>query len=133
MTHRATSCESCTRSHEGDGCSLIPQVCQSWSFLVDTIALRIRRSLALPELLQSSVDEVQHLLRCDRVLIYCVDAHWNGRVVAEAVSDPQWSVMDRVIHDACFESSWLESYRERHYFAVEDIATANLTPCHLTA
>ncbi|MEB3289932.1 MAG: GAF domain-containing protein, partial [Leptolyngbya sp.] len=94
------------------------------------MALRIRRSLSLPELLQSSVDEVQRLLGCDRVLIYRFDADWSGRVVVEAVSDPQWSVVDRMIHDPCFEASWLEPYREKRYFAVEDVATANLTPCH---
>lgn len=38
--------------------------------LVDSIALRIRQSLNLEHVLQAAVTEVQHLLECDRVVIY---------------------------------------------------------------
>lgn len=130
MANRAAFYESRDRNHGEKTCSQTPDPGQPWGALVDTVALRIRRSLALPNLLQSSVDEVQHLLGCDRVLIYRFNADWSGQVVVEAVSEPQWSLMDRVIHDACFEASWLEPYQEKRYFAVDDIATAHLTPCH---
>lgn len=38
--------------------------------LVDSIALRIRQSLNLEQVLQAAVTEVQHLLECDRVVMY---------------------------------------------------------------
>lgn len=38
--------------------------------LVASIALRIRQSLNLEQVLQAAVTEVQHLLECDRVVIY---------------------------------------------------------------
>lgn len=121
---------SSTGDREGSTQDLFPQGCQPWNSLVDGVALRIRRSLGLSELLQSSVDEVHHLLGCDRVLIYCFEPDRSGRVAVEAVSDPQWSLVDHVIHDPCFEASWIAPYQAKRYFAVEDIAMANLTPCH---
>ncbi len=102
----------------------------SWDHLVSSLALRIRQSLDLDLLLQTMVDEVHQLLGCDRVMIYRFNPDWNGRVVVEATSDPQWSVLGSIIHDPCFQSSWIMPYQEKHYFAVEDVATANLTPCH---
>ena len=117
----AEFCNTCDRSF---------QTCMSWDHLISSIALRIRQSLDLDPLLQTTVDEVHQLLGCDRVFIYRFDPDWSGRVVVEATSDPQWSILDRVTHDPCFQSSWIAPYQAKHYFAVEDIATANLTPCH---
>ena len=102
----------------------------SWDHLVSSLALRIRQSLDLDLLLQTMVDQVHQLLGCDRVVIYRFDPDWSGRVVVEATSDPQWSILESIIHDSCFQSSWIMPYQEKHYFAVEDVATANLTPCH---
>ncbi|MEY3297929.1 MAG: phytochrome-like protein cph2, partial [Cyanobacteriota bacterium] len=117
----------------GSGCSTCDrtfETCLSWDHVINAVALRIRQTLELGEILQTTVDEVHQLLGCNRVLIYRFDPDWSGQVVAESVSDPQWSVIDQVIHDPCFEASWLEPYHHQRYFAVEDIAKAHLTPCH---
>ena len=106
------------------------QSCMSWGNLASSIALRIRQSLDLDLLLQTMVDEVNKLMGCDRVLIYRFDPDWSGQVIVEATSDPQWSILERVIQDPCFQSSWIAPYQEKYYFAVEDVRTANLTPCH---
>ncbi|WP_414551195.1 GAF domain-containing protein [Anabaena sp. CCY 0017] len=102
----------------------------NWDHLVTTIALKIRQSLDLETILQTTVDEVHQLLKCDRVLLYQFDPDWSGQVVVEAISDPQWSLLNQVVHDACFESSWLGPYQEKQIRAIADITTANLTPCH---
>lgn len=111
-------------------CDRTSDTCQSWTHLVNEVALRIRQTLELPSILQSTVDEVHGLLGCDRVLIYRFEPDWSGQVVSEAVSTPEWSLINRVVQDSCFEASWLEPYQERRYFAIEDVAVANLTPCH---
>ncbi|WP_204151408.1 PAS domain S-box protein [Leptolyngbya sp. CCY15150] len=120
----------CTTSPGCSTCVRTFETCLSWDHLVNAVALRIRQTLELRAILQTTVDEVHQLLGCDRVLLYRFEPDWSGRVVVESVSEPQWSVVDRVVHDPCFESSWLEPYQEKRYFAVEDIAKANLTPCH---
>jgi diguanylate cyclase (GGDEF)-like protein/PAS domain S-box-containing protein len=104
--------------------------CQSWDHLINAVALHIRQSLNLSEILQSTVDNVHRLLKCDRVLIYQFAPDWSGQVVSESVSAPEWSVLDQLIHDSCFASNWLAPYHDQRYFAIEDIASANLTPCH---
>ena len=76
----------------------------SWGNLASSIALRIRQSLDLDLLLQTMVDEVNKLMGCDRVLIYRFDPDWSGQVIVEATSDPQWSILERVIQDSCFQS-----------------------------
>lgn len=113
-------CNRCDRSFE---------TCLSWDHLITAVALRIRQALDLGDILQTTVDEVQRLLGCDRVFIYRFEPDWSGRIAVEAIADARWSVIGREIHDPCFEASWLEPYQDNGYFAVEDVATANLTPC----
>jgi diguanylate cyclase (GGDEF)-like protein/PAS domain S-box-containing protein len=94
------------------------------------VALKIRQCLELKDILQTTVEQVQALLQSDRVLVYRFEPDWSGIVVAEALSQPQWSILSHVVHDPCFETSWLEPYTEQRYFAVEDVTQAALTPCH---
>ncbi|EKD05982.1 histidine kinase [Limnospira fusiformis KN01] len=68
------------------------EIRQTWDHIIATMALRIRRSLKLKEILQTTADEVQRLLKCDRVLLYEIDLHGNGGIVVEAVEDERWSL-----------------------------------------
>lgn len=99
--------------------------------VVAEIALRIRQSLDLKSILQTTVDEVRQLIEADRVLIYRFEPDWSGIVSTEAVSQPQWSILARSIKDSCFEQAWIEPYQQGHLFAVADIHQANLSPCHV--
>ena len=99
--------------------------------LVAQTSLRIRRSLKLESVLQTTVEEVRQLIEADRVLIYRLDSDGSGITIAEATSHPQWSIIDRVIRDACLEQAWLEPYQQGHIFAAADVDRANLSPCHL--
>ncbi|MDX2255273.1 MAG: PAS domain S-box protein [Pseudanabaenaceae cyanobacterium bins.39] len=103
---------------------------RDWDLLISSIALKIRKSLQLAEILQTTVNEVQQLLLCDRVLLYKFAPDWSGQVIVESISDPQWSLLDLVVVDECFESSWLESYQESKFMAIADVENAGLTPCH---
>ena len=96
-----------------------------------TIALRIRQSLNLEEILKTTVAEVRQLLEADRVLIYRFEPDWSGIVTVESVSDSDWSILGREIKDACFEQAWLNPYQQGRAKAIEDIYTSELSPCHL--
>lgn len=103
---------------------------QRWDQLLATVALKIQQAVDLQNILQTTADEVRQLLQCDRVLLYHFAADWSGLVVAESVLNPQWSLMDRVVRDTCFEASWIDPYRMGRYAAIADTRTANLTPCY---
>jgi PAS domain S-box-containing protein len=57
--------------------------------LLGETALRIRRSLDLDEILETTVTEVRQFLQADRVFISQFDDNGQCRVVAKSV-DPQW-------------------------------------------
>ncbi len=99
--------------------------------LVAAIALRIRQSLNLESVLTKTVEEVRQLIQADRVLIYRFDANRSGIVTTESVSEPQWSILHRVIRDACFERAWIDGYQHGHISANADIYESQLSPCHI--
>jgi light-regulated signal transduction histidine kinase (bacteriophytochrome) len=57
--------------------------------LVMEVTQRIRRSLNLQDILQTTVDEVRQFLQCDRVTIFQFSPGWGGAVVVESVAD-EW-------------------------------------------
>ena len=99
--------------------------------LVAEIALRIRQSLNLESVLNTTVEEVRQLMQADRVLIYRFDPDGCGIVTTESVSKPEWSISNKVIRDACFEESWIDDYQQGHVSANADIYQSQLSPCHI--
>ena len=99
--------------------------------LVAQTALKIRQSLDLDSILQATVTEVRQLIESDRVLIYRFEPDGSGVVSNEAVSHPQWSIIDRAVKDACFELTWIAPYQQGYIFKAADIERANLSPCHV--
>jgi signal transduction histidine kinase/DNA-binding NarL/FixJ family response regulator len=99
--------------------------------LMSVITQRIRQSLNLTEILNTTVVEVRQLLETDRVLIYHFDADGTGKVIAESVSLDIFSILDRTIYDPCFRDDLLDSYRQGRVMALDDIYRHNLSPCHV--
>lgn len=99
--------------------------------LVAEIALRIRQSLDLESILNTTVAEVRQLIEADRVLIYRFEPNWSGIVTNESVSNSQWSIRHKVIKDYCFEQAWIEPYQQGHIHANGDIYQSHLSQCHL--
>ncbi|YAF95132.1 MAG: GAF domain-containing protein [Nodularia sp. CChRGM 3473] len=101
------------------------------SQLFAEITLKIRESLQLDEILQTTVDEVQKLLQADRVLIFQLWADGSGTVVQEAVL-PGWPVvLGQDILDPCFQQQgYVEKYRQGRVSAIVDIEQAKIQDCH---
>ena len=95
------------------------------------IALRIRQSLHLEQILQTTVSEVRQWLNADRVFIYRFKKDWSGVVMVESVNDSRWSMINRVIADPCFQKEWLEPYQNGRIASVEDIHQGGVTPCYV--
>jgi diguanylate cyclase (GGDEF)-like protein/PAS domain S-box-containing protein len=100
--------------------------------LIGAIEARIRKSLNLVEVLNTTVIEVRQFLATDRVIIYRFEPNASGVVVVESV-DQQWtSLLGRRILDTCLTKEiCMESYRQGHIQAVEDIYTAGLQECYI--
>ncbi|MCC5628554.1 GAF domain-containing protein [Nostoc sphaeroides] len=100
------------------------------SQLFAQITLKIRESLQINEILQTTVTEVQKLLQADRVLIFQLEPDGSGTVVQEAVL-PGWPIiLGRNVFDPCFKEEYIERYRQGRISAMEDIQAAHIQPCH---
>ncbi|QSJ17309.1 GAF domain-containing protein [Nostoc sp. UHCC 0702] len=100
------------------------------SQLFSEITLKIRESLQLPEILHTTVTEVQKVLQADRVLIFQLWADGSGTVVEEAVL-PGWPVvLGQEILDPCFKQNYVEQYRRGRVSAIVDIEHADIQACH---
>lgn len=98
--------------------------------LLAEISLRIRESLQIKVILQTTVTELQQLLQADRVIFYRLWHNRSGQVVAEAVV-PEWpSTLGRILIDQCFEAEYLKPYQQEiHVWS--DVEQAGFQPCHL--
>lgn len=98
---------------------------------IANIALKIRRSLDLENILDATVTEVQELLACDRVVVYQFATDMSGTVVAESVA-PGWSAtIGTQIEDSCFQNGGGAEYARGRKIAIANIYEAGLTDCHL--
>ena len=102
-----------------------------FSEILAKIALRIRQSLNLEQILQTTVEEVRQWLDSDRVLIYRFHPDWSGVVMVESVAQSQWSIVGNTITDPCFEEHWVETYADGGVTSIENIHQGNLSPCHV--
>jgi len=101
------------------------------SRLLTAIALRIRESLKLDEILQTAVDEVRQFLQTDRVIIYRFNPDLTGTVAVESVAAGWQPALNSTIRDTCFGKNYAQAYKEGRTQITEDIYTAGLTQCHI--
>ncbi len=91
----------------------------------------IRESLQQEDILEVSVEEVRRVLNCDRVVVYSMNSDNHGMIVAESVA-PGWTrAQGKIIKDPCFESRYLEKYRNGRVRAWSDIYQAGMTKCYI--
>jgi diguanylate cyclase (GGDEF)-like protein len=99
--------------------------------LMGAIAQRIRQSLHLEEILNTTVAQVREFLQTDRVLIYRFEPDWSGVVVVEAVDDRWMSILGRRLLDPYFATTFVSLYQHGRIQSTDDIYAAGLTPCHI--
>jgi methyl-accepting chemotaxis protein PixJ len=99
--------------------------------LLNRITSKIRESLQLQTIYETTVWEVRSALKCDRCVVYLFDEKWQGTVVAEAVTPGYPRALGAQIADPCFAKEYVEKYQRGRVQATPDIYQAGLTPCHL--
>lgn len=99
--------------------------------LIAKIALRIRQSLDIHTILNTTVAEVRQFLACDRVIIYRFQPDWSGIVAVESVGPGWGSILGTVIEDLCFTENYLERYEQGCTEEIEDIYTSGINQCRI--
>ncbi|WP_413166703.1 PAS domain S-box protein [Capilliphycus salinus ALCB114379] len=99
--------------------------------LVQEITHRIRQSLNLSEILQTTVEEIRQLLQTDRVIIFKFTPYWRGTVLVESVG-PEWTaILSTEIYDPCFAEEYIQPFKQGLVTAKSDIYEPRIQECHL--
>jgi PAS domain S-box-containing protein len=93
------------------------------------IANRIRSSLNLPAILETTVKEVRSVLGCDRVAIWQFQADGSAIAVAESAASHQPSFLGRQVKDRSFTPDLHRDWNP-HLIVVSDIYTSQMADCH---
>ncbi|MEO1148714.1 MAG: PAS domain S-box protein [Cyanobacteria bacterium J06638_22] len=93
--------------------------------LIGEIALRIRQSLQLKDILNTTVDEVRRSLKADRVCIGHGTSNNSGIIVAESVAEPWTSVKGHIVDDPEHLQELEDAFAQGHGWNISD--TQNIT------
>ncbi|QKQ74747.1 EAL domain-containing protein [Nostoc sp. TCL240-02] len=99
--------------------------------IVAAVTQRIRQSLELDEILQTTAAEVRQLFEVDRVIIYQFESDWSGLVAVESLAEECMSILGFHVMDTCFQSTRAVYFQQGNTRAIENIETAGLSPCHV--
>lgn len=97
------------------------------------VIVRIRESLDLETIFQTTVTAVLQLLNADRVAVFQFNhqIEWEGEFVCEAIA-PGWdSVIGTKVHSSCFGEQFATQYQQGQVQAVTDIYDAGLNHCYV--
>ncbi|MCC5656117.1 GAF domain-containing protein [Nostoc sp. XA010] len=98
-----------------------------------SVIVRIRESLDLETIFQTTVTQVRQLLNADRVAVFQFDHEkdWEGEFVSEDVALGWDSALAIKVYDHCFGEQFASSSQQGRVQAVADIYKAGLSDCHL--
>lgn len=92
---------------------------------------RIRQSLDLKDILNTTVKEVREFLQTDRVIIYKFQSNVNGVVMVESVGSQWQKIKQQKIVDPCLKEKCFQIYKEGQSKAIKDIYTEGLKECYI--
>ncbi|MEH2412512.1 GAF domain-containing sensor histidine kinase [Nostoc sp.] len=98
-----------------------------------SVIVRIRESLDLETIFQTTVTQVRQLLNADRVAVFQFDLEkdWEGEFVSEDVALGWDSALGLKVYDHCFGKQFAACYQQGRVQAVADIYQAGLSDCHV--
>lgn len=99
--------------------------------MIYAIAQKIRDSLDLDKILNTTVAEVRDFLQTDRVIIYRFHSDWSGIIITESVSPEYKPMLNTEITDTYFVETQGESYQAGNIKVAADIYTMAFSECHL--
>ena len=94
--------------------------------LLTEITDKIRMSIELDEILQTTVNEVQHLLACDRVLIVEIRSNNTALPISEAILPELSPMLGYELADPLLMGEYLARYHQGKVLAIANLATASI-------
>ena len=98
------------------------------------VVAKIRQTLNIDEIFQTTNDTIRETLNCDRVAIYRFNADWSGEFVAEARNTTLSSISSMELSDGwtdtCLQITEGGRYKNQQTLAIADINTAGFSDCH---
>ncbi|QXE22698.1 putative Diguanylate kinase [Richelia sinica FACHB-800] len=99
--------------------------------LIANITQKIRQSLNLEVILNTTVTEVKQLLGSDRVIVYQFQAEGHGIVLVESVATPWQSLLGKTIAQSYFVQKSSHGWKKGSIDVLEDIYTSELSPLQI--
>lgn len=96
--------------------------------LLAQIALRIRQSLNIEEIIQTTVAEVRQVLDCDRVFITCLDQQSQSNVAAESVVSNCQSILGLLQFNSTYINELRTIFQAGNVQVINDTSTAEVSP-----
>ena len=100
------------------------------SQLLAEVTLKIRQSLKIDEILQTTVTELQKIFAVDRTLLFQFQPDGTGIIAKESVSEQFAALIDQHLDDPCFRMHQAEQYAKGKFSKIENIDVDNLSPCY---
>ena len=94
--------------------------------LLTEITDKIRMSIALDEILQTTVTEVQQLLACDRALIVEIRSNNTALPISEAILPNLSPMLGYELADPLLMGEYLTRYHQGKILAINHLATASI-------
>ncbi len=97
--------------------------------LVNQIALQIRQSLNLDQVLATTVEEVQRFLQADRVLIYRINPDGTGCAIYETVLAPYPQILGQTFPAEVFPPEYHQAYSQGKIRTISNVDRSEIEPC----
>ncbi len=112
----------------------LQQAAEQQRVLFEVVA-KVRESLDLDAIFQTTTQEICKSLQADRVAVYRFQADWSGEYIAEFVGD-RWVKVVGSDTKTVWQDSYLQEtqggrYRHNETFAVDDIYEVGHSQCHV--
>jgi GAF domain-containing protein len=95
---------------------------------------KMRESLDMDTIFQTTTKELRRVLNADRVGVYRFEPsskYNDGEFIAEDVEPGFTSALSAKVHDHCFGEFYATKYSQGEFHVVTDVHNAGLTDCHL--
>ena len=99
--------------------------------LLTEIFKQLKNNDTEEKVLQTTVEIVYQTLKCDRVVVYSMEAEAMCKITAEAVTPGYAQILNRTFKDVCFEAGYVEKYQKGRVRAIADVDNSSMTACHL--
>ncbi|MEH2072272.1 MAG: GAF domain-containing protein [Nostoc sp.] len=112
----------------------LQQAAEQQRVLFEVVA-KVRESLDLDAIFQTTTQEICNSLQADRVAVYRFQADWSGEYIAEFVGEG-WIKLVSPDRNTVWRDTYLQEtqggrYRHNETFAVNDIYQAGHSECHV--